>query len=231
MNILAVNGSARGKKGNTYKILKPLTEGMKKAGAEVQIINLSELNINFCEGCMSCIKTTPGKCILKDDMENLLKKIVKANLIIYGTPLYAYSMSGLMKNFIDRMLPLPVLIQSNKKLTSGLSLSHTITKIFLVSSCGFADISFFNPLIATYKLMAKENGMQYLGEILRTTANFDGKKKQNKFIDLLPLAGEQLIKSSKIEPELQNKLQAPWISVEEYQKLMKKIFSKKQEYS
>ncbi len=58
MNVLVINGSPKGIKSNTYRILKPLTEGMKKAGAKVKIVNLSELNINFCKGCMAyCINS------------------------------------------------------------------------------------------------------------------------------------------------------------------------------
>ena len=227
MNVLAINGSPRGEKANTYKMLKPLLEGMKKANAKVEIINLSELNINFCKGCMACWTTTPGKCVIKDDMETLLEKMIKADLVIYGTPLYACSVSGLLKTYIDRTIPLAVLKQSKDGLALDSRISGNKQKTLLVSSCAFPDIKLFDPLVATFKLVADISGEEYLGEILRTAANIEDDKKWEKYSKLLVLAGEQLVESNKIEAGLQKELQAPWISIEEYQKLMKKNFDKK----
>ena len=62
-------------------------------------------------------------------------------------------------------------------------------------------------------------GVEYLGEILRTTANFEDQEKREKYFELLALAGEQLIKSNKIDKELLNDLHSPWISLEEWKKL------------
>ena len=174
---------------------------------------------------MACWTTTPGKCIIEDDMEALLGKIINTDLMIYGTPLYACSMSGLMKTFIDRTIPLAVLKQSDGELTLDSRHPGDQQKLLLLSSCGFPDIKQFRPLVDTFKLMADVSGEQYLGEVLRTVANLDDKEKQEKYSKLLISAGEQLIKSNKIEAKLQKKLQAPWISVEEFHKLMKENFS------
>jgi multimeric flavodoxin WrbA len=206
MNIIAINGSPRAKKANTYQILKSLLQGMEKIGAKTKIINLSQLNIKYCKGCRSCLKNTSGNCVIKDDMFELLKKISKADLIIYGTPLHFFTMTGLIKNFIDRTLPLV-----RRKIKKQ--------KMFLVSPCGCPSMEQFKLLIETFKYIAKMTGVQYLGEILRTIANFEDKEKKEKYFKLLYLAGQQLIESNKIDDELLNELHSPWISLEEWKKL------------
>lgn len=105
MNILAINGSPHGGLGNTDLILQPLLKGMESAGAKMETIYLNKLNIKHCIGCFNCWFKTPGKCIHNDDMEPLLEKKRNADLIIYATPLYVFSTTGLMKDFLDRGIP------------------------------------------------------------------------------------------------------------------------------
>lgn len=106
MRILAISGSPRGKNGNTERILRPFLEGARKAGAVTDTVYLKEKNINHCTGCYSCWTKTPGVCIHNDDMPGLLEKVCHADILVFVTPLYVYTVSGLMKDFMDRMLPL-----------------------------------------------------------------------------------------------------------------------------
>jgi hypothetical protein len=210
MNVLAINGSPRGKQANTYRILQSLLDGMRQAGAKTEIINLSKLNINYCKGCGTCLKITPGRCVIKDDMEALLEKIPTADLVIYGTPLYVFSMSGMMKTFLDRTLPLSAAATMDSRS------SVEKQKILLISPCHYPHIENFSPLVETFKLMARITGEQYLGEILRTTANINDNEKQEKYSKLLNLAGQQLIESNMIDDKLLKELHEPWISIEEF---------------
>jgi multimeric flavodoxin WrbA len=68
MKALAINSSPNKGKGNTALILKPFLEGMKEAGAEVELYHTSDLKINPCQGDLSCWLRTPGECIHNDDM-------------------------------------------------------------------------------------------------------------------------------------------------------------------
>ena len=88
MKIIALNGSPRGHKGNTEVILKQFLKGCESAGAKTETIYLKDKNIKHCCGCFTCWEKTPGKCIYKDDMEDLLVKVSKADIIVYATPLY-----------------------------------------------------------------------------------------------------------------------------------------------
>ena len=99
MKILAINGSPRGESGNTEVILKPFLKGCEEAGAEIETIYLKDKDIKHCSGCFTCWTKTPGKCIHKDDMEELLHKISQADIMVYATPLYYYTVTGHYERF------------------------------------------------------------------------------------------------------------------------------------
>ena len=66
----------------------------------VEVISLKDKKINFCIGCMSCAKNK--KCFMNDDANMITDEIAKADVIVWSTPIYYYSMSGQMKTLIDR---------------------------------------------------------------------------------------------------------------------------------
>ena len=101
MKVLAICGSPR--KGNTEAILRRVLDGAKEAGAEIELVLLKDKEIELCDGLAQCEKT--HSCVIKDDMQLLYGKIFGADLIIFGSPTYFNNVSGLMKNFFDRMNP------------------------------------------------------------------------------------------------------------------------------
>jgi multimeric flavodoxin WrbA len=103
MKILAVSGSPR-KQGNTEILLNEALDGAKADGAEVELYRISGKNIQPCDGCWTCMKE--GQCHIKDDMQELYEKLLAADGIILGTPIYFYAMTAQTKTFIDRSMPL-----------------------------------------------------------------------------------------------------------------------------
>ncbi|MGV8905429.1 MAG: flavodoxin family protein [Acetobacterium sp.] len=160
MNILALNGSPRGENGNTEVILKKFLKGCEKADAEIETIYLQEKIIKHCRGCFSCWTKTPGKCFHIDDMQDLLVKVSEADIIIYASSLYSYTVKGIMKDFIDRMLPL-----NNREIVlAGKNYSHprrikkeNPVKTVLISTCGFLGDYNFSCLMETFKVLTKGN--------------------------------------------------------------------------
>jgi multimeric flavodoxin WrbA len=100
--ILAICGSPRA--GNTEFLLRTILKHCK--GAKTELILLRKLNIHHCGGCLVCDKT--GKCHQNDDMQKLYPKLLAADVIIFGTPTYFNDVTGLMKDFLDRLNPLGV---------------------------------------------------------------------------------------------------------------------------
>lgn len=99
--ILAINGSAR-KNGNTAKLLKKVLDYAKKEGAKAEILHLIDKNIKPCTSCLA-EENCKYPCNIKDDMQEIFKLLEKADCLVLGSPTYWYSLSGLMKNFIDRL--------------------------------------------------------------------------------------------------------------------------------
>jgi multimeric flavodoxin WrbA len=236
MKVLAINGSPRGKQSCTFKMLEPLLKGMRNAGAETEIIHLGELNIQHCLGCFACWTKTPGKCVIKDDMAAILEKMIdNVELIIYGTPLYIFSMSGLMKNFMDRCIPLASPFMEESKNVEGVTThprryKNGYNKMLLVSPCGFPEFKHFEPLVFTYKRLADMADIKYLGEILRPTAEaLRSEEHQSElapYFASLELAGQQLIEQEKIADNVMEQLRQTWLTPEEFREHANEYFKK-----
>ena len=86
---------------NSDMLADQFAEGAKAAGNEVEKISLVGKNIQFCKGCLGCQKL--GHCVINDDVNDIMAKVLKADVICWVTPIYYYEMSGQMKTLIDRM--------------------------------------------------------------------------------------------------------------------------------
>ena len=104
--IVVVDGGPRNTKfSKTTFMVKHFCRGAESAGADIEYIKLKDMKINPCTGCFTCWTKTPGECIFKDDMTDLRLKSRKADLVVFASPLYIFSVTGIMKNFLDRNLP------------------------------------------------------------------------------------------------------------------------------
>ena len=100
--VLILSSSFR-KGGNSDTLCDQFAMGARDAGHAVEKIFLNDKHIGYCRGCGVC--NTTHKCIQKDDMAEILNKMVEADVIVMGTPVYFYSMNGQMKTLIDRTVP------------------------------------------------------------------------------------------------------------------------------
>ena len=101
MKILTILGSPK-KHGNTATVLKQF-EDLISPIHQVERINLTDYTIHGCLGCNVCQgKIDEPGCVQKDDAIALINRILTADVMVYATPLYAWSFSAQMKAFIDR---------------------------------------------------------------------------------------------------------------------------------
>ncbi len=106
-NIVVFDGGARNKKlSKTTFMVDNFIKGAKSAGANVEEYKLSKLDIHHCDGCYMCWTKIPGECVHKDIMTELREKYRSADLVIFASPLYIFNVTGIMKNFMDRLLPI-----------------------------------------------------------------------------------------------------------------------------
>ena len=98
--VLVLSSSPR-RGGNSDLLCDQFTNGVQQAGHHVDKIFLKDKKINYCTGCGTCIDR--GKsCPQKDDMAEVLDKMVEADVIVMATPVYFYTMCAQMKTLIDR---------------------------------------------------------------------------------------------------------------------------------
>jgi multimeric flavodoxin WrbA len=92
------------KGGNSEILADQFAKGAIDGGNEVKRINLRDINLKFCTGCLYC--QSHDKCVLNDDINGLLKEVQMSDVLVFATPIYYYEMSGQLKTFLDRMNPL-----------------------------------------------------------------------------------------------------------------------------
>jgi multimeric flavodoxin WrbA len=119
--ILGIIGSPR-KKGNTHLLVEKVLEGAHDEGASTDTVFLGDLTIRECDGCHVCWKAKP--CSKKDDMIGIYEKIGRSDIIVFGTPVYWYGPTALMKGLIDRFVYYNC--PENRKLIQGKSAALVI---------------------------------------------------------------------------------------------------------
>ncbi len=100
MKIVCLLGSPR-PKGNSAAIANRFCEVAEKNGAEVQTFALNKLKYRGCQACMTC-KSKLDKCVLKDDLSEVLEAVREADVLVMATPTYFGEVSSQLKAFVDR---------------------------------------------------------------------------------------------------------------------------------
>lgn len=209
MEAIAINSSPKMDKGITSLILTPFLEGIKEAGANIELFYTRKLDINPCQGDFSCAIKNPGECFQKDDMQILYPKFHKADIWVLATPLYVSGMTGPMKNLIDRLLiPMgkPGLELRNGRCHHTLREVVKNSKVVLVSNCGYWELECFNLLIEQIKALCEHAEREFAGALLRPhgpafSSMIKSKENVEDILEAAREAGQQLIIEGKMDPK------------------------------
>ncbi len=98
--VLILSGSPR-KGGNSDTLCDQFMKGAQETGNEVEKIFVADKKIGYCRACYYC-NDHKGECIIKDDMAEILQKMLDADVIVLSSPVYFYSISAQLKTVIDR---------------------------------------------------------------------------------------------------------------------------------
>jgi len=104
--VLVILGSPR-RRGNSSTLAARISRGAKSAGAEVETLFLQNLKISPCRACDTCQKHDSKGCAIKDDMQKIYPKLIRADAWVIASPVYWFTMSAQTKIFMDRCLALP----------------------------------------------------------------------------------------------------------------------------
>ncbi len=220
MKILAIQGSPRPKASNTEILLQEFLKGAQSRGAETETVYLKEKKIHPCVGCYTCWAKTPGVCVFKDDMPDLLDKVTGCDILVYATPLYNFNVTALMKAFQERLLPLldPHLIKTEE--TYRHPPRYKVSrKMVLISTCGFPEVSHFDALRHIFRHIEKSGRTSLVGELLMPGGELLKQQgMQDKVQGVLRTAyraGVEVIQEGKVSKETEAAIQKPLVPPDE----------------
>jgi len=221
MKVLAINCSPKMDNGITALILNPFLEGMREAGADVELFYTKELDIAPCLGRLECF--VRGSCIQNDDMQTVLPKLQDADVWVFATPLYWGSAAGGMKNLIDRMTPFGHPVFGIRDGHSYHSLREDVKrgKVVLVSTCGFWELDNFDSLVNYMETFCRQSEREFTGALLRPhSMPFAGMLKMGKPVgDVLEAAkdaGRQFARTGSIPAEALDTIGRPVMPLEAF---------------
>jgi len=202
MKLLVFNGSPRRSKGTTDVLLEAFIEGAKSSGADVEKHHIVDLDINGCRGCFNCWWVTPGKCIQRDDMDELLPSIAEADVMVLGTPIYGRNVT----NYLQKLLERTFVFSLPEMVTRGGETQHPgrvskFPRLVLVATCGFPDTSNFDIVRALYPMA--------LHIFLPAAQLFfynEGKKHLSGFLQAVRIAGEKIAAGEDLTEEMKDQL-------------------------
>ena len=223
MKILVFNGSPKKEKSDTLHITRAFLDGMKDAAPqEVQLIHVIDQHIEFCSGCLACM-CNGGVCRHDDDMRSILEDILASDLLLFSFPLYGYGMPAMLKNLIDRTLPLSSMamrkVGERYEHVGQADLSHL--KYLMICGCGFPNSTHnFEPAVAQFKLLFPRN---HTVITVPESPMFNAPEAAVVTVPRLELvseAGRQYAKTGAIEVALLKQIGSPMIPEETYAKIV-----------
>ena len=151
MKIILLEGSPN-RHGSSNMLAEHFKRGAEETGHSVEIIDTAHADIHPCTGCIHC--GYEGPCVQKDDVENIRKKILDADMLVFVTPLYYYGMSAQLKTMIDRFCAF----------NSSIQRKHM--KSALLTAAWNSDDWTFEALEAHYKTLVRYLNLKDAGMVL-----------------------------------------------------------------
>ena len=223
MKILVLNGSPKKEKSDTMHITRAFLEGMSETGAqEIRTIHVIDRHIEYCCGSMACMRNG-GVCRHHDDMRAILDEILSSDLLVFSFPLYCYGMPAVLKNLIDRTIPLSSIAMRKAdgryEHVGQADFSHL--RYLMICGCGFPNSAHnFEPAVAQFRLMFRgnhtivtvpESPMFNVPEAAAVTA---------PRLELVRKAGRQYAQSGTIDAAVLAQTGSPMIPEETYARIV-----------
>ena len=183
LSVLGIACSPR-RDGNSTRLLLEAMETAKAGGHTTELLYLSDLNINPCQGCNAC--SAKGICVIKDDILQLREKLIQADRLIIAAPIFMMGLNAQTKIIIDRMQPFWALkYLHHQTITNasgydriGLYLATGGLKKPDVFECAERSIkTFFHMLDIRYAQPCLFGGIDQAGEINEHPTAFDDVRK------------------------------------------------------
>ena len=209
MKVIGLNGSPR-KNWNSAQMLEHALKGAAAAGAETQLIHLIDLNATGCRSCFACKRIggkSFGRCAVRDDLTDILNRILEADAVIISAPVYFGDVPGMVRNLFERLW-FPGLMYRR----DGACAYDKKVKVGLIYTMNCPDEHFYDSLIAGHKgtferffgetkVVCATETLQFDNYDLYVGDMFDVPRRQEKHEKIFPedcrrafQMGEELVK-------------------------------------
>ncbi|VEN73773.1 Iron-sulfur protein [Candidatus Desulfarcum epimagneticum] len=224
MRITVYYSSAHKKRGNTHVIIEAFAQGAEDAGAHVETVFLAGRDIENCRACVSCWTRTPGKCAVKDDMAPLLEDFVRSDIAVLATPVYVHHVNGVMKTFLDRMIPImdPRMVRMENGRTGHFKRYERYPRLGVIATGGFPEKEFSDCVSRYFKRLARDLYSEVAFEIYRSQAALL-KMDEGPLAPILKdykahvrRAGREVAEGGGVSPKTMEKLEAPLLPEDFY---------------
>ena len=231
MKITVINGSPKGRDSITNIMVTAFLKGAEQAGAETVNIFLAEKEIKHCKGCFSCWLVTPGECVIEDDdMAEILSEGEGADVLVLATPLKYANISGMLKVFVERLLPFanPYILKDEagetrhpKKRPEAESSLYR-SKLVLISNGGLGQIGHFQVVSHWIRRLALNNLSEVIGEICMPQGPLLANPAEelrpliDGYLQLLQGAGREIVTNNRLSEETEKQLRQNLVPEEIY---------------
>jgi multimeric flavodoxin WrbA len=235
MAALAFSCSPRSPKGATGLVLGAFLDGFREGGGNVEVLQPYRMNIAPCNGCFACWTKTPGKCVIEDDMVSVNERLNAADLVVFTTPVYHYTMSEGMKRLVERTMPLldPEVKSGADGRAHHARLGRRDQRAVLIATCGFPEPEVFDGLRRTFADICHMMEWSLVGEVLRTEAGLlfskDARAMESAagYLMMVRKAGRTVAEGGVIDPQYRRYLEGELLPLDDYYRLVNGWFTKK----
>lgn len=204
MKIIGICGSPR-KNGNSAAMLDAALKGATENGAEVERVDLFDLQYSGCRSCFACKRLggeSFGRCALRDDLTTVLDRILTADAVILATPLYFGEVPGAVRNLFERLW-FPGLKYAKDFSTAF----PKRVKVGLIYTMNVPDHRFYQSVIQSHRqsfmmlgdteVITAEDTMQFDDYSKYASEMFDGEAKKLRHETVFPQECEKAYEMGK----------------------------------
>ena len=223
MNILLINGSPKGTGSNTYRLSKAFIDGIGDVSqTECTEVIVKDMDIKSCLGCFGCWKNGKGICVVKDEMQDVLDRMMWADVTIWSFGLYFFNVPGKMKMLIDRQLPLSLPFMDSDSESGGHPSRYDMSgkRHVVISTCGFYTAQGnYESVNAMFDHFLGKGNYETIycpeGELFRVP---ELHQKTDEYLDVVRKAGAEFIQSG-ITAGTREKLDTPLFPRDVFEKM------------
>lgn len=223
MKILIFNGSPKRDKSDTMHLTRAFVAGMNDVGEnQVETIHVIDRHIAYCTGCLGCMRNG-GTCVHKDDMGEILEKILQSDVLLFSFPLYCYGMPAPLKALIDRTLPLSSIAMKRvgdhyEHIARG---DFSGLRYVMICGCGFPNSNRnFEAMVMQFRMMFRGNSTVITVPEAPLFNVPEAAAVTGPFLEVVRQAGREYAGAGEIAPATWERLAVPMIPQEVYAEIV-----------